>query len=55
MVYLIQGCLIAKGFNIEFDGVFGNETLSAVKSFQKKSYITQDGIIGMATMTMLLA
>lgn len=55
MVYLIQGCLIAKGFNIEFDGVFGNETLSAVKSFQKKSYITQDGIVGMATMTMLLA
>ena len=55
MVYLIQGCLIAKGFSIEFDGVFGKVTLSAVKSFQKKSYITQDGIVGMVTMTMLLS
>ena len=55
MVYLIQGCLIAKGYSIAMDGVFGKETQSAVKDFQRKSSISQDGIVGKNTMSNLLS
>lgn len=55
MVYLIQGCLIAKGYSIAMDGIFGKETQSAVKDFQRKSSISQDGIVGKNTMSNLLS
>lgn len=35
-------------------GYFGNETLAAVKAFQKKKGITADGIIGLGTRKLLL-
>lgn len=35
-------------------GYFGNETLAAVKAFQKKKNITADGIIGLGTRKLLL-
>lgn len=38
---------------ITLDGVFGNETLMAVKAFQKKQKIATDGIAGPETMTAL--
>lgn len=55
MVYLIQGCLIAKGYSIELDGIFGKDTQNAVKDFQKKSSIGIDGIVGKSTMSNLLS
>lgn len=55
MVYLIQGCLIVKGYSIALDGVFGQKTLSAVKDFQRSVSIKQDGIVGKNTMSNLLS
>ena len=54
MVYLVQSCLLVKGYDIELDGVFGNDTLSAVRSFQTKSSIKCDGVVGKDTITNLL-
>lgn len=55
MVYLLQGCLIVKGYSIALDGVFGQKTLSAVKDFQRSVSIKQDGIVGKNTMSNLLS
>ena len=37
------------------DGDFGNETLKAVKNYQKKHGLVVDGIVGPKTWTSLLA
>lgn len=54
MIYLIQGCLIAFGADIAFDGAFGSNTKAAVKTFQKSCGLTCDGIVGKNTMTQLV-
>lgn len=36
-------------FNIEIDSIFGNETMGAVKAFQKLKGLVQDGICGPKT------
>jgi peptidoglycan hydrolase-like protein with peptidoglycan-binding domain len=38
---------------LKVDGVFGNDTQVAVKSFQKKNALIEDGIIGPKTWWML--
>ena len=49
-VKALQGLLICNGYtNVCVDGEFGAETLSAVKSYQKKMDLTVDGIVGQAT------
>lgn len=53
---ILQGFLICKGYSTNgFDGVFGNGTLTAVKSFQKKNDATVDGIVGPVTWNLLAA
>ena len=37
-------------YNGSIDGIYGTQTLNAVKSFQKKNGLTQDGIAGPATL-----
>lgn len=42
----LQKFLRANGFNVDIDGDFGKNTLAAVKSFQRRVNIAEDGIIG---------
>lgn len=45
----IQNALIAQGYAITADGQFGALTEQAVKTFQSKHSLKQDGIVGPAT------
>lgn len=54
-VFNLQFILRSKGYNVSLDGVFGNYTLAAVKSFQKSKYILQDGVVGPTTWAKLTA
>ncbi|OYO16799.1 hypothetical protein CGZ94_04005 [Enemella evansiae] len=49
----LQYLLRANGFNIEIDGSFGPATKSAVKGFQARNGLTQDGIVGPKTLAKL--
>lgn len=47
---ILQGLLICNGYSTNgFDGIFGNGTTSAVKSYQSKYGLTVDGIAGKET------
>lgn len=54
LVYLLQIALIAHGYEIDMDGIFGKQTLKAVKEFQSKNALTVDGIVGQLTMSKLV-
>lgn len=49
----LQRLLVAKGFKLDVDGVFGNGTDRAVRAFQQKSGLAVDGIVGNATISVL--
>jgi len=49
----VQDMLNHNGYDLDVDGVFGNGTLAAVKSFQGKYNLTVDGVVGKATRTAL--
>ena len=49
ITYLIQAMLVCHSFDIDADGIFGHATESAVKEFQKRNGLSQDGIIGKNT------
>ena len=52
LVKYAQNLLIGKGYSLPkygADGDFGNETLNAVKAFQKANGLTADGVIGAKT------
>lgn len=49
LVWLIQAMLVCKKYNIAVDSIFGNDTLNAIKNFQRASRITVDGIVGKNT------
>ena len=53
----MQAALIAKGYDLGrwgADGIFGNQTLKAVKAFQKDCGLETDGVCGPATWGELL-
>lgn len=58
VVRIVQSHLINLGYSMPkygADGIFGSETETAVKQFQKDKGLTSDGIIGHATWRKLLA
>jgi N-acetylmuramoyl-L-alanine amidase len=53
MVWLIQAELVAHGYNIATDGIFGAGTRSALVDFQQKNGLSADGIAGQNTFAKL--
>ena len=54
-VLIAQDCLNTLGYRTGgLDGVFGAQTLNAVKSYQRKEGLTVDGIVGCNTWRSLL-
>ena len=53
-VIQLQEALNKNGYNIQVDGKFGNDTLKALKSFQRKSGCQADGIVGPQTLRAML-
>ena len=51
----IQTALVALGYKLSIDGKFGPQTAQAVKDFQMKHGLTQDGVVGPATWSKLQA
>lgn len=48
-VYAIQSGLVARGFNLVADGIFGYQTKKKVMAFQENNGLTADGVVGPAT------
>lgn len=48
-VLRVQECLNIHGEDLILDGIFGSQTLEALKNFQKNQNITIDGIVGSQT------
>lgn len=53
-VQVLQELLKNRGYNVETSGEFDELTRTAVKDFQKKTGLQQDGIVGADTMKKLL-
>ena len=54
-VMLLQGILHKLGYDItDVDGVFGSETLEAVRAFQADQELTNDGAVGKNTANALI-
>lgn len=50
----LQNKLNANGYKLDVDGIFGNQTQSAVKDYQQKNGLGVDGIVGTNTWGKLL-
>lgn len=55
LTWILQAMLVANGYNIAVDGIYGNATGNALKSFQKKNKLSVDGVAGKATWAKLLS
>ena len=53
ITYLIQAMLVCHSFDIDADGIFGPATENAVREFQKRNGLSQDGIVGKNTFNKL--
>jgi peptidoglycan hydrolase-like protein with peptidoglycan-binding domain len=53
-VKTVQGLCVARGADLAVDGIFGGQTLSAVKFTQSLGKVTVDGIVGPQTWPVLL-
>ena len=53
ITYLIQAMLVCHSFDIDADGIFGPATESAVKEFQSRNGLSEDGIVGKNTFNKL--
>lgn len=54
-VKLLQGVLAKLNYEVtDIDGVFGRETLDAVKSFQADYGLDDDGVAGVDTVTAMI-
>jgi N-acetylmuramidase/Putative peptidoglycan binding domain len=51
----LQQLLKAAGSDVDVDGVFGNQTLDAVRAFQEKKHLVDDGVVGSLTWAALRA
>jgi N-acetylmuramoyl-L-alanine amidase len=49
----LQAMLIGRGYALEADGKFGNQTAAAVKDLQSKAGLSADGIVGDRTWALL--
>ena len=49
----VQIALGREGFSVDTDGIFGQKTETAVKVFQSRAGLTDDGIVGRATRSAL--
>ena len=52
-VGVVQSILQANGYEVGIDGMFGDQTLYAVRAFQKDEGLAVDGIVGLQTWTAL--
>lgn len=52
-VKTLQESLNKNGYNLTTDGIFGKNTLSAVKDYQSKNGLTVDGMVGTQTQSKL--
>lgn len=47
--------LVIKGYKLDIDGIFGTDTESKIRVFQKANGLTVDGIAGKNTFKVLFA
>ncbi len=53
-VRTLQYLLAARGYSLDIDGIFGDETESKVKAFQSANGLSADGIVGTQTWSVLV-
>ncbi|MGI8555955.1 MAG: peptidoglycan-binding domain-containing protein [Pyrinomonadaceae bacterium] len=53
LIFEVQNLLNRYGYRIRPDGFYGNQTIAAIKDFQRKHHLKDDGIPGQNTLVRL--